>query len=62
MMVWWIKLVFLISVSLAGRPKCKKLDHGVDLDTCRPLVIAHRGASGILPEHTGKTCVDPEGG
>lgn len=27
-------------------------DHGVDLETTRPLVIAHQGSSGALPEHT----------
>ena len=28
--------------------------HEVNLPTCRPLIIAHRDASGILPEHTRK--------
>ena len=51
MVVWWMKLIFLISVSLARRPRI--INHGVKLRTCRPLIIAHRGASGILPEHTG---------
>lgn len=27
-------------------------DHDLDLPTTKPLVIAHRGASGMLPEHT----------
>lgn len=27
-------------------------DHGVDLETTRPLVIAHQGSSGAIPEHT----------
>lgn len=27
-------------------------DHKVDLPTERPLIIAHRGSSGVLPEHT----------
>ena len=31
--------------------------HGVNLPTRRPLIIAHRGASGILPEHTRKIFV-----
>ena len=29
-----------------------EVDHGVDLPTTRPLIIAHRGSSGALPEHT----------
>jgi glycerophosphoryl diester phosphodiesterase len=29
-----------------------EFDHGIDLPTTRPLVIAHRGSSGSLPEHT----------
>ena len=29
-----------------------RFDHGVDLDTDRPLVIAHRGLAGVYPEHT----------
>ena len=28
------------------------LDHGINLPTTLPLNIAHRGASGLLPEHT----------
>ena len=27
-------------------------DHSLDLPTRRPLIIAHRGSCGILPEHT----------
>ena len=29
-----------------------EFDHGVDLPTKRPLIVAHRGSSGTLPEHT----------
>ena len=61
MVVWLLKLVFLVFVGvtvLAKKPR--KLHHGVKLSTCRPLVIAHRGASGILPEHTGKKFLSVE--
>ncbi|KAK2149429.1 hypothetical protein LSH36_453g02021 [Paralvinella palmiformis] len=29
-----------------------EFDHGVDLPTTRPLIIAHRGDSGVYPEHS----------
>lgn len=38
-----------------------EFDHGVDLPSRRPLVIAHRGSCGSLPEHTaaaGQRAVD----
>ena len=29
-----------------------EFDHGIDLPTTRPLIIAHRGDSGVYPEHS----------
>ena len=43
-------LVFL-SGAVAGTGLIR-FRHGVNLPTHRPLIIAHRGALGILPEHT----------
>lgn len=41
----------ILADSHGGR---RMIDHKVQLPTTRPLVIAHRGASGIYPEHTAK--------
>jgi glycerophosphoryl diester phosphodiesterase len=38
--------------SSTARIERRPIDHKVDLPTKRPLVIAHRGSSGTLPEHT----------
>lgn len=34
------------------RPDSNDIQQEYDLDLCHPLVIAHRGASGYIPEHT----------
>lgn len=34
------------------RPSSNGIQQEYDLDLCHPLVIAHRGASGYIPEHT----------
>ena len=45
--------VLLVSADFHGG--LRMIDHKVKLPTTRPLIIAHRGASGIYPEHTGKS-------
>ena len=45
----YVAAVVLQASSQTGPPI---FDHGVDLPTDRPLVVAHRGSSGSLPEHT----------
>lgn len=50
--------IFLVSAgALKGRAAQVQregvdYDHNVDLPTTRPLVVAHRGSSGTVPEHT----------
>ena len=48
--------LLLSGTVLGGSDRAKRFYHGVNLPTVRPLIIAHRGASGILPEHTRKIC------
>ena len=38
--------------SLACRSPPPQFDHGIDLPTTRPLIIAHRGNCGVYPEHS----------
>ena len=45
-----LAIVLLLYYDIAS---CQPLyDHEVDLDTKFPLIVAHRGSSGALPEHT----------
>jgi len=49
----FVHLAQVIDSSLTNRAHRQDMfDHKVDIPTKRPLVIAHRGASGSLPEHT----------
>ena len=46
----WIVYFTVFVWSLAVSEKV--YDHGLNIPTRRPLNIAHRGASGVLPGHT----------
>ncbi|KAI5635380.1 glycerophosphoryl diester phosphodiesterase family domain-containing protein [Phthorimaea operculella] len=47
--VTWIWALVAIS-GICALPAERKLEHSPDM--CTPLIIAHRGASGYVPEHT----------
>ena len=47
-----LTLVLMLTFTLPGVSAVRKYQHGIELPTSRPLNIAHRGASGTLPEHT----------
>ena len=60
-MAWTLSLVLVLllhsvpsAVSLSWIPTKDPpvYNHYVDLPTTKPLIIAHRGSSGIIPEHT----------
>lgn len=53
--VAWLAILGCLSLSVHATPT--KFDHGLDspITTARPLVIGHRGASGVLPEHTRRS-------
>ena len=51
----WVILILvhcLLTSGSDGQSYPPIYDHGVNLPTNRPLNIAHRGSSGMLPEHT----------
>ena len=47
-------LYLLISAAVVLGDDLPTFDHGVDIETNRPLVIAHRGLTGAYPEHTAQ--------
>ena len=45
-------IILLTFLPIVSAQLDHEFDHGVDLPTTRPLIIAHRGSCGALPEHT----------
>lgn len=50
----WMLLLFVgcVSMAMAGPAAARQATAKHSPDLCHPLVIAHRGASGYVPEHT----------